>query len=249
MPKVIGRCFYCLEEKELCDAHIIPVSFLGDVVEKGYLEVSTNSERTKRSRIGPYDQKILCAFCDGGIGIYDDYAKKLLIDEIENYKAPNRPVYLVPKDRLDYTKLKKFFISLMFRASITSHPIFQQASLGKYTQAAIQMIRGDIPLQNEIFAVLIFKNAPTVKYSDVISCVRTKLAKTYAYKFHFSGYQVTIVPNSSRMDWGGIDEDVSPESFFLRQGEDLIVLELHDDLSGKTFLLSKVRNTKRSSRH
>lgn len=245
MPKVIGICRYCHEERKLCDAHIVPHSFLGNCVEKGYLVASTEVSYTERSRIGPYDQKILCAACDQSIGLYDAYAKRLLLDEIEQYKHPTHPYYFIPKADVDYETLKKFFISLLWRASITDHPVFQQVSLRVYDDLALQMLKGELPLQDAVFSVLIFKDSPSLKYSDVISCVRTKLASVWVYKFHFSGYQITIVPNSRHMYWVDADKEFLPTNFFLKSGDDFIVLELDTDISGKDKLLSRYRSSAR----
>lgn len=240
MP-LVGECFYCNEIETLCDAHIVPKSFFGDFNEKNYLEISTQSERTKRSRIGPYDQGILCKKCDQIIGIYDGYAKTLLVDKIDAYKQAFLPCYLIPKAEFDFIKLKKFFISLIWRACISSNPVFCRVSLGKYREIARQILKGEWPIEEHLFAVLIFKDAPTIGYADVLSCVRTKLAATHAYKFHFSGYQVTIVPNSRDMDWQGMDKSKQPSHFFLKNDNDLVILEVDRDLSGKEALLSEVR--------
>ncbi|MDY0008180.1 MAG: hypothetical protein RBS08_00605 [Bdellovibrionales bacterium] len=241
MSKKIGLCLYCNETKKLCDAHIVPRGFLGDVVDKAYLEISSEDDRKKRSRIGPYDRGILCADCDRKIGVYDEYAKRFLVNEIDAYRQGINPLYVIPADTLNYEFFKKFFISLLWRASVSSHPIFQHVSLGAYEAIAIKMIKGELDLDDKKFSVLVFKDAPSLKYADVISCVRSRLAKVWAYKFHFAGYQFSIVPNSVYMCWEIDNNLFSPELFFLKEKQNFVVLEVDQDVSGKEILLARKR--------
>lgn len=235
-----GICNYCKKAKKLIDAHIVPRGFLGDVKNQNFLEVSTEYLHTKRRPIGPYDQKILCAECDGIIGRYDDYAKSLLIDRMESWRNSQNPFYQIPHLSLDYEKLKKFFISLIWRASISDAEMFNRVSLGPYDDIALSYLRADASLDDDIFAVLLFKDSASLKYRNVITFTATKLAGKKAYKIHFSGYQVTIIPNAKDMRWNITDGTTSPAEAFLKKDNDLYILEVDQDLSGKEDMLRKV---------
>src|SRR6218665_2718976 len=128
MPKVIGICRYCHEEKKLCDAHIIPRSFLG---KRRFLKLSTENRFIDRSPKGPYDRGILCADCDRKIGVYDGYAKELLLARLSHFSLRNG-LLCIPQKEFDYLQLKKFFISVLWRASISKHEAFSIVSLGEY---------------------------------------------------------------------------------------------------------------------
>lgn len=213
------------------------------VHEKRFKEVSTqDGVHPKKRPDGPYDENILCAKCDGIIGIYDGYAKNLLIDNLAQYRNPKNPFYLIPKGDIDYLKLKKFFISLIWRASISNSSLFEQVSLGPYNATALACLKDESSLNDDIFAVLIWKDSPEVKYRDVISFVRTSLAKKTAYKLHFSGYQITVVPKASDMVWNINDEQYSPAVYFLKKDQDLILFELPQDISGKDRLLQSLHS-------
>ncbi len=204
------------------------------------LEVSTKAHYTKKRPIGLYDQSILCATCDQIIGNYDDYAKTILIDQISLYKHSKNPCYIIPSNKINYIKLKKFFISLIWRASISKRAEYARVSLGPYEDIALKCLRDEICLKDDIFSILIFKDAPNMKYQNVISFSASKLAGKRAYKIHFSGYQITIVPKSTDMTWNIKDETASPASLFFREGEQLIIPEIDVDVSGKDQMIREI---------
>lgn len=237
-------CNFCKKPAQLIKSHIVPACFLkgqlNNITEKAFLEVSTKYSHTKKRLIGPYDKNILCLECDRKIGVYDDYAKALLIDNLADYRNNSHPFYLIPKDKIDFVKLKKFFISLIWRASISSEGMFNQVLLGSYNNVALASLKNETELEDDIFSVLIFKDAPYIKYQDTITFSATKLAEKKAYKIHFSGYQITVIPKANDMKWNIKDGTTSPSEFFFRKGQDLVIFEVDDDLSGKSAMLKKV---------
>lgn len=235
-----GICNYCKKAKKLIDAHIIPKGFLGNVNEQKFLEVSTISPHKKRMRKGPYDQHILCGECDNKIGVYDSYAKSVLIDNIESYRNTKNLLYKIPYLNLDYEKLKKFFISLIWRASISVAKMFNRVSLGPYADIALSQLKGDVPLDDYTFAVLLFKDCTSLKYQNVITFVVTKLAGKKAYKIHFAGYQLTIIPKAKDMRWDITDGTTSPAEVFFKKGRDFYIPVVDQDLSGKDDMLRKI---------
>lgn len=234
-----GVCKYCGMDKKLIDAHIIPKGFLGNLNEQKFLEVSTEYSYTKKRPKGPYDQKILCSECDASIGIYDGYAKKLLIDDIDLYRDAKHPFYCIPKHSYDYQTLKRFFISLVWRADISDAAMFNPVSLGSYSDVALSQLKGG-KLQDDIFAVILFKDSASLKYQNVISFAASKLAGKKACKIHFAGYQVTIIPNAADMVWKASNNTTLPSEMFLKKGSDFYILEVDEDLSGKDKMLQKI---------
>jgi hypothetical protein len=72
------KCKRCSEERKLVKAHIVPRSFYMDLRARDeYLNVvpANPTERIAISRIGDYDQNILCHECDQFLGVFDDYGK------------------------------------------------------------------------------------------------------------------------------------------------------------------------------
>src|SRR5687768_16796169 len=73
----MGTCQLCGDEKELCDAHIIPWGLYPKSSNIRSYTLS-NNRREPRPK-GVFDRHILCADCDRQIGRFDDYAAKVLL--------------------------------------------------------------------------------------------------------------------------------------------------------------------------
>lgn len=59
---------------KLIDAHIIPRGFARDIMGSHTHNMQVSMDRARVTQHGVYDPKILCAECDGKLGVYDDYA-------------------------------------------------------------------------------------------------------------------------------------------------------------------------------
>lgn len=130
--KAVGECRFCLSEQQLIKAHGIPrwVFRTIDNVGDSNLVVASKGKRLKKSRIGPYDFRILCANCDGYFGRLDGYAKAALSDNnISTYKGMSG--VLVLKGR-NPGMLKQFFASVLWRCSIADVEEFSKVQLGPF---------------------------------------------------------------------------------------------------------------------
>jgi hypothetical protein len=131
------KCRLCEVEKgKLCRAHLIPESFYrfmypdGKVdSKKPLLKILSEVPYSVKDNIGIYDESILCAKCDGFLGQLDDYGKNVLLDrnpvlihngEVEIFTIPN----------VDVAKLKLFFLSVLWRCSISNRSEVKHVSIG-----------------------------------------------------------------------------------------------------------------------
>ena len=122
----LGLCRFCLEQRQLIEAHIIPKGFFERIRSDEPNILVNESDYPKRSPQGIYDKGILCGPCDNIIGKWDQYAQEVLtmdmsgftlIAEGQNIGGWERPEY-------NYELLKLFFISLVWRASISTHSFY-----------------------------------------------------------------------------------------------------------------------------
>lgn len=163
------KCKFCGNESTLINAHVIPAGFFRRIRQgKEPLEVITNSagEYTKKSQIGEYDKTIVCSNCESIWQEWDNYAQQLLAEEPLNGRARyynNRKICYVV-DNYEYSKLKLFFISIAWRASVSSRKFFRRVSLGQFEDIAKQHIMNGNPGDSEDFSVVVSKfNHPLAK--------------------------------------------------------------------------------------
>lgn len=145
-------------------AHIIPESFyLIDKEAKQPLKLVTNTAGTypKRSWTGVYDETIVTQEGEKRFLDWDDYAYKLLVEQINTARPLEykNTVMAYVYDSFDYDKLKLFFLSVLWRAGVSSHAVFKRVRLGPHTEILIKAICECRPGNSEFYStVLAFFN-------------------------------------------------------------------------------------------
>ena len=152
------KCNLCLEDTELLRrSHIIPQFMYRGVksdggifiiIDKYTFREYSKGKSLKEHSTGAYDSNILCENCDNKIFSqkYEDYSSKVyqfLDGEIESFKGIEIKPYRNEKGvkgklikNIDYAKFKLFLLSILWIASISKRPFFQEVALGdKHEQA------------------------------------------------------------------------------------------------------------------
>jgi hypothetical protein len=139
---------------------------------------------------GIYDRSILCGECDNGVlGDWDDYGQKLLLisPELTKYVSDSTGKLIGYKiDIFDYKQLKLFFMSILWRAAITSDQLFTQVKLGSWEEKLKKMILDQDPGSENNFTVVLFKyegdfseimQNPTKQRQDGVNYYRFRIPK------------------------------------------------------------------------
>jgi hypothetical protein len=193
---LVQRCRACGEEKQLIEAHIIPKSFFayindGDRVP-GKLYSSENNVYPRRSPIGAYDSSILCRDCEDMFAPWDDYAAKLLLADppgTVHARAGQRWYFI---ESYDYTMLKLFFLSVLWRASVSKHDMFELVHLGPYEDQILEMLTEGDPGPAELYAVLVKRLTDKVGVKSILSPHRLRFEERNFNLLHMAGYKVHI---------------------------------------------------------
>ncbi|AYN04520.1 hypothetical protein [Flavobacterium sp. 140616W15] len=153
----MNKCKLCGNKGKLVKSHIIPKFMFKKMKDEDnvFYEIiydpDTNTSKSKKTQIEDYDRNILCENCDNKIlgGIYESYAQKALYGgslpvevspECKNYKnSDDGAEYSICKN-FDYQKIKNFYLSILWRASITDRSFFNQVNLGKKHEERIREI-------------------------------------------------------------------------------------------------------------
>jgi len=155
-------CRFCNIERPLIKAHIVPEGFFRVLRDgSGVPELHTNKRGAypKRAPVGVYDKSILCRNCDNVFSPWDNHAQHVLLhnfsDTMAFYSGPTKVGWKI--DRFDYRRFKLFFISLLWRASVSTHQFYQRVSVGPFQDELRQMIANEDPGTAETFAVALAK--------------------------------------------------------------------------------------------
>jgi len=217
-------CRLCGLKKQLIKAHIIPRKLYEPIREASIGEppsdqvprmyVVGTEQKPKQFQSGIYDPSILCKECDGDlIGVWDNYGQTFLLNPSfsENHLFDNlaKPaVYRI--EEFDYKQLKLFFMSILWRAAITSDLFFDQIKLGSWEEKLRKMILAQEPGSKDDFPVVIFKyegdlneimQKPTKQRQNKVNYYRFRLPK-YGFlikvdqrSFHSDLLPFVISPN------------------------------------------------------
>ena len=193
-------CKACGQNKKLIDAHIIPKSFYMNLrSDSNHLDLlsSSSPKKTGRSFKGEYDKNILCKDCDSKFEIYDDYAKKLLIDcfaKFKEIKIDGR-VQAWRMDDFDFNKIKMFFLSVLWRASISKRPFFRRVKLGPHENTIKQILLNGNKDSNNIYTIALSKFIPNHDSTIEKTIIDPDLFKMNGinyYRIYLAGYTAWV---------------------------------------------------------
>ena len=189
----------CLDEKELVDAHIIPASFYRYMKPDSRpfeIRSSEKGECKKRSQTGIYDKTILCDDCEKLFQECDDYTQDLLLPD------PKGAKYIVnPKgekegcrlDNVNYNYLKLFFLSVLWKASVSTRKEFSKINTGPFEQELKKMINGGDPGDQNTFSVTITRFNDYLGKNFLLNPHETRIDELNYYIFYLgAGYKVYI---------------------------------------------------------
>lgn len=155
-----GTCKLCNQVGKLVRAHIIPRSFFlkAKGSSKQLLEARTHDKKIVQDwQNGVWDDEILCPRCEERLGSWDQYGFELFGKPPGNDAFPRNDSEwqaFVLKD-VDYSRLKLFVLSVVWRASACSEPFFEKIRLGKYEPIIADMIRNQNPGGFDTFPLVV----------------------------------------------------------------------------------------------
>ena len=149
-------------------AHIIPRSFYEFDRDKHIsaenLTIEGNDLRISNSPIGEYDRTILTVEGEDHFSEWDNYASQFFIKDVQEatlYEANGESVCLEIED-FDYTKLKLFYLSLLWRAEVSKRQLFRNVKIGPHETRLRQHILDRNPGSQSDFSVflMMYRDAP-----------------------------------------------------------------------------------------
>ncbi|HRY52257.1 MAG TPA: hypothetical protein P5089_00180 [Candidatus Portnoybacteria bacterium] len=186
-------CKFCLQDKKLVDAHIVPRCFFER--QKGgelFLEVlcTNKSIRKSRSYIGLYDNSLVCYECEQKFSKFDDYGCKLLLSNLDDKNfilssAGEKAGYQI--NSFDYDKLKLFFLSVLWRASNSERKEFAKINVGSYNEKLKEMIINKNPGNQDEFSIFLTKFIDPLGSRNFMDPFSIKIDGINMCVFYFGG--------------------------------------------------------------
>lgn len=196
------NCKLCGEDKKLLKcSHIIPDFMYKGLFDEMHFIAPIDLVEFKVKKLIPtgfYDSNILCDKCDNQIiGNLESYSsivlwggqgKAELYPKFEHKinQLNQKYLHLI---NLDYFKFKLFLLSIIWRASISKHKIFETVSLGEHETRIGKMIYENNPGKSNDYPVGMFilsenENSPTKLISNPL---KIKTEQNLAYFFLING--------------------------------------------------------------
>jgi hypothetical protein len=187
-------CKLCGKHKKLIKAHIIPRGFYIDYKKQKYRSVDLYTGNWIQKQCGAYDSNILCSDCDNGIfKIFDDEGYKILLGPLENFlDTQNNEFKLYHLIDFNYNLLRKFFISILWRASVSEIDDFKNVDLGPYEDVALKILLNEFE-NKDLFNVIIFKCPNNKEFDKIVTIQKGRLYKTGIYEIFMASYRILIL--------------------------------------------------------
>jgi len=193
------NCRLCLSVKPLRKSHIIPEFLYRPLYdEKHRIDVLSTrpNQPNKPIQKGIYE-KLLCGDCEQKLSIWERYASRLLNGGVDDEVGliSHRKGNSLHLSGIDYLKFRLFQLSILWRASISSHRFFQHVQLGHHHEELIrELLVSDKPGHSWQYGCLMtaitYKDAENNQVlTDLIySPEPLKIEGHTMYRFIFGGF-------------------------------------------------------------
>lgn len=219
------QCKLCLQEKPLIKkSHIIPRKFFkkaSDNISKGFAPVNPGdkasrlySKKSKSIQIqsGIHVPDILCGDCEQKLGVFDNYAQTILLEDKYVEKDDNENLWKIPN--IDYTRLKLFFMSVLWRSQICDHVFFSALKLTSDLEAQLRdmIIKENSDVENKLSVILLRESGEEANNFSVYRWDKP----CEMYKFRLGNY--TFIIKVDENSWSD-----SFQKYMLKPEQDLLI--------------------------
>lgn len=199
----LRACRLCRVPSHLLHSHVIPRLMYrpmgrlapGTPIRVDYL--------ASKSRPGHLKEYMLCSDCEGQFSAHETVAARFLTDINQiPLRAQERRIR---QNSLDYSSLKLFFLSVLWRCTVARDPITRMINLGSRLPKLTALLRANDPGKQEEFAVFLrlLNESPKARNAVLTVPVPMRDASRRGY---------TMVGNGVEISWVTDGQGVSRES-------------------------------------
>ncbi|MNQ35680.1 hypothetical protein D3C85_491730 [compost metagenome] len=180
-------CYLCLQEKaKLAKSHIVPAAFwreakAGPAQEPPYLLSRQVGFFPRRAPVGVYDQTILCPECEKLFQDVDDYGSQVLLQDFSSLFMPVMEGGVLrgfESTQVDQMKLLRFFVSVAWRASVSTQAFFRKVELKDHlVEAAKSVQQPSEDVDREHFSCMLTMRRADGRIKDVADSLISPVPK------------------------------------------------------------------------
>jgi len=216
-------CKLCLQAKPLRNSHIIPEWMYGPLYDSKHRAISVASDPGEREQYiqKGIREKLLCQECETKLSLYESHAASVARDIKAAKPDPSRT--FIEVKGVDYTKFKLFELSLLWRASVSSHKMFAAVKLDEDEEMLRQLIFEGAPGEPDEYGCMILtflntKNLRRIFWSPLNDelngewCIRFATGSLHWYFFPHSAVSPSIWRSTFINKSGNLAVFISPWS-------------------------------------
>lgn len=154
-----GICRLCLERKPLCDSHALPNSLFNYILRQNSgkaIVVTDDASSPAQNSSDTWDAKLLCRDCEGKLNRnYDAYGMAVFRGHEGLVRPYGGGVDLL---RIDRRRLRMFFLSVLWRISVSSHPNYANIDLPHDWEKDLRgALNHERPIPDSRYTVTLYK--------------------------------------------------------------------------------------------
>lgn len=160
-----GICKLCLKERELCDSHALPDSVFKYIFRQSQGKAIALTDDIK-TPIGyssdSWSQHLLCYDCEQKLGgNFDGYGIKVFRGEKGKARTGDTGITFSDVDR---QRLRMFFLSLLWRISISTHDSYRNIDLPYALEEELRgALMSEKKIRGSLFTVAIYRLRDSTK--------------------------------------------------------------------------------------
>jgi len=144
-------------------------------------------------------ERLLCGDCEQQLSVYEKYVREVLMGGVEI--VVQNEGNLLKLSELDYDKFKLFQLSILWRASISNHPMFSRVRLGPHEEIIRKMIQAGNPGKQTDYPCIIFglNSKSGIPGSFIDQPRKLPIDGHTTYRFVFSGFMWSFYVSSHKL--------------------------------------------------
>ncbi len=195
-------CKLTLKKGVGVNAHVIPKCFYRiDSKNKQPLQILSNNEGIypQRSQIGIYDSNIVIQEGENILQSLDNYACDLLIKNF-SFAQPAFDDEILQINNYDYNKLKLFFLSVLWRASVSQRQFFKIVNLGEHEDNIRKALLENNAGDSDFYSVILSVFFGAQNGVGTLNPEKTKIEGINYYKLYLGDFLVWIKVDSKQQE-------------------------------------------------